>query len=180
VTPFALTGTPGTGKSSVGRELARRYRVLEVSELARSVGAARRNAAGWEVDLARISSAARQGGALRDIDLVVGHLAHLLPIREAVVLRCHPNELLARLRRARRGSAADRQANYVCEATDVVAIEARALGRRCIEIDTTGRSPAAVARIVARCLEGKRPPRSARVDWLADPRVTEHLLDGPG
>jgi adenylate kinase len=175
----ALTGTPGTGKSSVARRLAGRFRVVEVRDLAREVGAVRRRGASVEVDLDALSRAVRRPAGAGAPDLIVGHLAHLLPLKDAIVLRCHPNELLRRLRRSRRGTPADRQANYVCEATDSILTEALRLRRNVLEIDTTNRTVEAVAREVARRLRGKGPARSERVDWLADPAVTAHLLDRP-
>jgi adenylate kinase len=176
VPAVALTGTPGTGKSSVGDCLRRSLRVLEVSELARQHGAVRGRGRQIEVDLERLSRAVRRLGALDDVDLIVGHLAHLLPVSEAIVLRCHPVELVRRLRRARRGSATDRQANFVCEATDMVLLEALGAGRKVFEIDTTARSVEAVAREVRRRLARDGPARVGSVDWLADPAVTTHLL----
>jgi broad-specificity NMP kinase len=175
----ALTGTPGSGKSSVARRLAPRWHAVEVGELARKYHAVISEGPVVEVDLAALARALRRPGALQGVDLVVGHLAHLLPLRDAIVLRCHPRELLVRLRRARRGSRSDRAANYVCEATDAISIEARALGRRTFEIDTTGRTVGSVARSVVRRLRSPGTSRAGSVDWLADPRVTAHLLDPP-
>jgi len=178
--PVALTGTPGTGKSSVARRLARQIRVIEVDALARRHGAARGSGRATVVDLDRLSRAVRRPGSLDDIDLVVGHLAHLLPLREAIVLRCRPVELVARLRKARRGSAADRQANLVCEATDVVLSEAFRQQRTVFEIDTTGETVSAVARRVLDRLRTGGPSKVGTVDWLSDPAVTRLLLGRAG
>ncbi|MGI0071424.1 MAG: AAA family ATPase [Thermoplasmata archaeon] len=175
----ALTGTPGTGKSAVAAALAPTLRAIEVADLAARFGAARRVRGGVEVDVPALRRRLRRAGALRRVDLVVGHLAHLLPIRDAVVLRCHPAELERRLRAARRGSAAERRGNVIAEATDVVLFEAAGPGRRVWEIDTTGRSVAAVAREVRRRLRVRGRSKYGRVDWLADARVTAHLLDRP-
>lgn len=173
--PVALTGTPGTGKSTVAALLPASVGWAEVGTLAREVGCASGTGRQLVVDLARL----RRRWARRppDVDVVVGHLAHLLPVRQAIVLRCHPLELGRRLSRARRGTVRDRQANVVCEATDVVAAEARASHVPVYEIDTTGRSPRSVAREVGRRLGGKGPRRGTAVDWLADPTVTEQLLE---
>jgi len=108
--------------------------------------------------------------------VLVGHLSHLLPVRDALVLRCHPVELLARLRKARRGSASDRRENVLAEATDVVLQEALGRRRRVWELDTTGRSVADVAREVDRILRDRDGPHHGAVDWLADPLVTDYLL----
>jgi len=120
----------------------------------------------------------RSGPALRGVDLVVGHLAHRLPLRDAVVLRCHPRELRARLERAGRGTPSDRAENVTAEALDLVLVEALARARRVYEIDTTGRPAAAVARAVLRRVRGRGPSAYGRVDWLADPWVQKHLLGG--
>ncbi|HYA10568.1 MAG TPA: AAA family ATPase [Thermoplasmata archaeon] len=178
--PVALTGTPGVGKSAVAGRLARRWRVVEVAELARRYGAARGTGRSVEVDLARLRKALRSRAARDGVDVIVGHLAHLLPVRAAIVLRCHPRELARRLARARRGSATDRRANFVSEALDLVLAEAAGAGLPVFEVDTTGRSVGAVAREVGLHLRRGGPPRHGVVDWLADRSVTAHLLDAPG
>lgn len=175
--PVALTGTPGVGKSTVARVLRSRFRVEEVGDLARRFGAARSSPHGLVVDLGRLRRKLARGYGQARIDLVVGHLAHLLPVRSIVVLRCHPLELRTRLARARRGTVDERRANLVAEATDIVLSEALREGRRVYEVDTSGRSPAAVAREVARRVRAPGPSRYGTVDWLSDRRVTEHLLE---
>lgn len=174
--PAALTGTPGVGKSAVARRLAGRWRVVEVRDLAVERRAARRTGRGWEVDLGRLRRSLRDRPA-GDADLFVGHLAHLLPVRGAVVLRCQPVELYRRLDRARRGRRRDRGENALAESLDLVGSEVR--GRRLPywEVDTSARTPADVAEQVARALARGRPPSRSTVDWLADRRVTAHLLD---
>ncbi|MGI0130202.1 MAG: AAA family ATPase [Thermoplasmata archaeon] len=175
----ALTGTPGTGKTAVSARLSSQLRVIEVGELALALGAGRRVRGGVEVDVRRLGRLVGDRGALEGVDLVVGHLAHLLPVRDVVVLRCHPVELERRWERAGRAGAPDRRANFVVEATDAVLIEAVRPGRRVWEVDTTGRSVAAVAREVARRLRERGRSAFGAVDWLADRRVTAHLLDRP-
>jgi len=174
--PVALTGVPGTGKSTTAATLASEFRSVEVGDLAVSWGLARRSAGSLTVDLDRMRRRFRQTPP--KVDLVVGHLAHLLPVRDVVVLRCHPEELRARLARSRRGSARDRRENYVAEALDVVLVETVRPGRRVWEVDTTRRTPAEVARAVRRLVRLRPASRYGRVDWLSDRRVTEHLLAG--
>jgi adenylate kinase len=174
--PAALTGTPGTGKSTVAAALRPGLRVVELAALARSLGAARGSGRSTTVDLRRIARRMRRGPPL-PVDVIVGHLAHLLPVDRVVVLRCHPVLLETRLRRAHRGSAADRYANFVAEATDVVLAEALRAGARVWEVDTTRRSVARVADEVRRRLRTRGRSRFGQVDWLSDPGVTAHLLD---
>lgn len=174
--PLALTGTPGVGKSSVGRALGRTLRVLEVGELALRGSVGRPIRGGVEVDLERLVRVVRAPAARASFDVLVGHLAHLLPVHDVVVLRCHPVELRRRLARARRGTRSDRRENATAEALDLVLIEALRLGRRVWEIDTTRRSVEEVARAVARRYRRRGPSEYGGIDWLRDPRVTAGLL----
>jgi broad-specificity NMP kinase len=182
----AITGTPGSGKSEVGRRLRRRWEVVEVAELAKRLGCARARPGGsLEIDMIQLGRAMRTPGTPRRgsvrarHSLLTGHLAHLLPVRDVIVLRCGPRELARRLRR--RGTPTrDIWANVASEATDVVLIEAasrRGTGRLW-EVDTTGRLRAAVARTVAGLLRNRPRSEFGHVDWLADPRVTAQLLRG--
>ncbi|MGI0140010.1 MAG: AAA family ATPase [Thermoplasmata archaeon] len=177
--PIALTGIPGTGKSSVAARLPPRWRSVEVAALAVERGCARRRPGGWEVDLPRLARSLRRRPPV-EVDLLVGHLAHLLPVRFAIVLRCRPTELYRRLTRARRGSRTERGENAVAEALDAIGAEVRARRIPYREIDVSGRSISAVARSVDRLLTDGLRPTAPRVDWLGDRRETAHLLDwGP-
>jgi len=176
MTSVALTGTPGTGKSTVAARLSSAWRAVEVADLALQLRTGRPSRSGSEVDV-RATARAWRAGQAPPADLVVGHLAHLLPIRDVIVLRCHPRELARRLVRARRGPERERFANLVCEATDAVLVEALSLRRRVWEVDTTGRTLESVAREVARRIRRRGPPSYGRVDWLSDAWVGKHLLD---
>ncbi|HKV90423.1 MAG TPA: AAA family ATPase [Thermoplasmata archaeon] len=180
-TAVALTGTPGTGKTSVGRLLRRSRPVVEVADLALREGSVRRRRGGQvEVRLDALSRFVARPGTLPDRAVVVGHLAHLLPLPDAVVLRCRPDALARRLRRAHRGTVRDRKENFLAEALDVVLLEARYVRRRVWEVDTTGRSVASVAAEVRDLIERRPRARFGSVDWLSDRRVAAHLLDPPG
>ena len=173
----AITGTPGTGKSTVARGLPTPWQAIEVGDLAVALGAGTRRKNEVLVDLQRLARTLRTAH-LGERLVLVGHLAHLLPVREVVVLRCDPRELGHRLASAGRGTGGDRRENAAAEATDVVLLEAIRPGRRIWEVDTTGRTPAEVTREVAGLLRRRPPSRYGTVDWLADPRVTDYLL-GP-
>jgi adenylate kinase len=148
---------------------------LEVGDLAVGLGTGRPRGRGVELDL-RATIAAFRPSPAGVATVYVGHLAHLLPVRDVVVLRCHPVELGRRLRLARRGSARERSENAVAEATDLILLESIDRRRRVWEVDTTRRTVADVAREVIALLRRRPPPRYGTTSWLEDPRVTEHLL----
>ena len=172
---IALSGTPGTGKSSVAALLPKRWAPSELGELAIELGTGRRvGGRTVRIDLARtirwLPEPEQEG------EVLVGHLAHFLPVRSVVLLRCHPLELARRLDRAGRGSRRQRRDNVTAEAIDLLLAECRSAGRRVVQVDTTGRSVGAVAREVAKILRRGGRLRGATIDWLADPTVTDYLL----
>lgn len=174
--PVALTGTPGVGKSSVAQALQPALRSIEVGDLALRCGAGRRIGEGIEVDVPRLSRCLRRARDRSEFDLWVGHLAHLLPCRDIIVLRCHPAELGRRLAAADRGTPRTRRENATAEALDLVLIEAVRPGHRVWEIDTTARTVEAVAHEVRARFRRRGPPEYGRLAWLNDPSVTEGLL----
>jgi adenylate kinase len=165
------------GKSAAAQYLAPDFRPIEVAALAVELGCGRRRGPHVvEVDVARLAGRLRQERPPTP-RILVGHLAHLLPVDRAIVLRCHPRELARRLRR-RRVSASWRRENVSAEAIDLVLAEARSMVSRVDEIDTTRRTPRGAAREIARRLGSARPVAPPAIDWLADPWVTEYLLAG--
>ena len=174
---LAITGTPGTGKSTVGRILADRWSVLELSELALATGTATRRHRNVEVDLSDLRGVVRSAPPASRPRVLVGYLSHRLPVQGIVVLRSHPRELERRLTHGRSAASKEEIAsNVVAEAVDRILIESLAADVPVWELNTTGRRPEYVARFVERILRGSEPPRSAHVDWLADPRVAAQLL----
>ena len=170
----ALTGTPGTGKTTLQRAASDAgWLTVEVSELARSHGAVtgRDETRGVdEVDVGRLRSAWRAEHAklaATDRVLLVGHLSHLLPCDIIVVLRTSPRVLRARLE-ARGYPSAKVQENVEAEAVDVVLLEALEAGpaEGVHELDTTSDAPERTAELLLAVLEGADVGHLAgRVDW---------------
>lgn len=162
----ALTGTPGTGKSSVGRVLeARGYVVVDLDELARTEGLVvgrdrKRGSDEIDVDALshRIPTAAK-------VVFLRGHYSHLMDVNVAVVLRCRPSILRRRLQ-ARGWSEEKIRENMEAEAIDVITQEAIARIPFVYEIDTSAKDPGETATSVLQILQGKtRGFEAGSVDW---------------
>lgn len=161
----ALTGTPGTGKTTAAEHLETDLEVIDLNDLIRSEGLATGEDA-ERGSLVADLEAVEQRLAGRDDVVVESHLAHALPADRVVVLRCRPRQLRERL--LERGESEAKAAeNAEAEALDVVLSEAvdRHGLESVYEIDTTDRSPAAVARAVDDVVAGEREPAAGTVDF---------------
>lgn len=170
----ALTGTPGTGKTTVAELVETDLRVIHLNDAIREEGLtesvdADRDSLVADLDAvgAWLDDAERDHGDL----LVESHLAHLSDADRVVVLRCAPAVLERRLLDRGEPEAKARE-NADSEALDVILSEAveRHGEERVHEVVTTDRSPEAVAREVEAVLAGEREPSAGTVDytdWLA-------------
>jgi len=162
----AVTGTPGTGKTTA---VERAETPLSTVHLNRAVRE-RDFTAGHDetrdsavVDIEAVT--AWLDG--REDLLVESHLAHHLPADRVVVLRCHPETLAGRLR-AQGEPEATVTENAESEALDVVLTEAvdRHGRDRVYELDTTDRDPGAVAADIEAVVAGNRDPAVGTVSFL--------------
>ena len=158
-----ITGTPGTGKSMVGAELARRgYTVVH---LATTVGP---YVIGEDEERdAQIIDTDRWAAEFVPVDgFVEGHIAHLLPCDRVVVLRCRPDELRKRLRQRKYRETKIRE-NADAEALDVCLIETVEAFKplQILEIDTTGHDAAYSAGLIEGFVRGEVPADFGHIDW---------------
>lgn len=165
----AVTGTPGTGKTTATALVEADLEVVHVNDLVRD------EELYTEVDEARDSlvadlDAVRDRLADRDGVIVESHLAHHLDADRVVVLRCHPTDLVDRL--TARGEP-ERKAEENAEAESLDVVLSEAVDRHGLdsiyEIDTTDRSPEAVAAEIGRVVAGERDPSAGDVDFMEVP-----------
>ena len=162
---IALTGTPGTGKSTVAAELARRgYRITAAND---TIGPyitgddPGRDARIVDTDRWREEFLVSDG-------IIEGHLSHLLPADRIIILRCHPGTLKERL--IRRGYHAEKiRENVEAEMLDVVLVEAlqEHTPEKIYEIDVTVMSVDEAADLIGRIIAGEATPGHGTVDWLS-------------
>ena len=176
----ALTGTPGTGKTSASERLGDGFDVVHLNRAIRAhdlwaeedadrdslvadVDAVR----DWLADRSTAAADADGDGGTESVEVVESHLAHLFDADRVVVLRCRPDELERRLRE--RGETPEKaRENAESEALDVVLSEA--VERRgtdaVYEVDATDRTPDGVADAVRAVAAGDREPSAGTVDYL--------------
>ena len=162
---IALTGTPGTGKTTVAALL--HYRVLDINSLVKggmNLGLDPERGC-LDADMDALS------GHLKSLDseepmILEGHFSHHFA-HWAIVLRLSPSALRSRLE-ARGYSQAKIRENLEAEALDVILVEAVEMCPRVDEIDTTGKSAAEVAGMIGKIVEGRLRLLPGQVDWLEE------------
>ena len=161
----AVTGTPGTGKTSATAELETDLEVIHLNEIIESEGLYTEIDADRESLVADIEAIEEWLGDREDV-IVESHLAHYLDADAVVVLRCHPETLRDRLE-SRGEPIAKAEENAESEALDGILIEAldRHGEEAVFEIDTTDRTPAETAREIERVIAGERVPTAGNVDF---------------
>ncbi|WP_435177895.1 adenylate kinase family protein [Halorussus sp. AFM4] len=169
----AVTGTPGTGKTSAVEVLEADEAfaefgldVVHLNDLVREEGLWDERDAERDSLVADLDAVADRLADREDV-LVESHLAHHLDADRVVVLRCHPEELERRL--TERGEPeAKASENAESEALDVILTEAvNEHGvERVYEVETTDRDPEEVAAEIAAVVAGDREPSAGTVDYL--------------
>ncbi|WP_224269419.1 adenylate kinase family protein [Haloprofundus salinisoli] len=187
-----VTGTPGTGKTSATALLEDEFAVAHLNDEVRdrefwTERDEERDSLVVDVDALESwvdEEYGEAGDDDSDVTLVESHLAHLLPADRVVVLRCRPDVLESRLldrgesdaraaenvasTKSPRARTREARENRESEALDVILAEAvEEHGVDSVyEIETTDRSPAAVADAIRAVVAGEREPSAGTVDYL--------------
>lgn len=160
---IALTGTPGTGKTTIAELLAARGMPV-VSQKETMVPYILEHDAERDTDI--IDEEAWVEGFVPVDGVIEGHLTHLLSADRVVVLRSRPDILASRLRS--RGYHEEKvQENAEAEALDAILIEALEVHpeEHIIVIDTTDQSPEKTADEIEAFIRGDAPPSLTVPDW---------------
>ena len=168
---IAITGTPGTGKTSIGNVLRDRgWDTVEVSAIANEAGLLveideRRGS--YEVNVDELQVAVDSRYDSKDI-VIIGHLAHLVSNDLCIVLRCRPDLLRTRLA-GRDWPKAKVDENVEAEILDAILIEALEQDGAVFEVDTSDIGPSLVADAVLDILAGKTEKyRPGHIDWSGE------------
>jgi adenylate kinase len=165
----AITGTPGTGKSTIGTVLSSRgYVVIDLDEVARREGlvVGRDPVRGTdEVDVEALREGLRVPAK---IAFLKSHYSHLMDVNLAVVLRCRPSVLRTRLES--RGWPVEKvRENVEAEAIDVITQEAVGRIPFVYEVNTTDLTGDRAADAVLAILQGKtKGHEPGSVDWASE------------
>ena len=181
---IGVTGSPGTGKKTVGLALAHMtgLEFLSINDfaIAHKYGFWRRSE--FIVDLRKTRDSINTEGKI-----VCGHLLPFLIPKSRVdfvaVLRCSPREL-ARRYLSRKYSKQKSRENLEAELIGVVAAKAALVYglEKTAEFDTSRTKPGSVAKKILETMTGGRKRHFGEIDWMASRasfrRFLESIQDG--
>ena len=160
---LALTGTPGTGKSTVADMVDAGFTAIHVNDLIRdgyNEGFDEEKKC-WIADIDRLSAFTE---SLEGNYILEGHVSHLLPVDTVIVLRASPATLRGRLG-GRGWAEAKVRENIEAEALDIILVEALSCNKKVYEIDTTNMTPMQVRDAVLEVIRGTDRYRPGSVDF---------------
>lgn len=162
----AVTGTPGTGKTSACDVLARRgYAVVDLDDVARKGGYVVGRDEARQSDEVDVDALRENLRVPAKIAFLRSHYSHRMDVNLAVVLRCRPSVLRKRLES--RGWPAEKvRENVEAEAIDVITQEAVERLPLVYEVDTTTSDAERTAQAILGILQGQTAGHEAgSVDW---------------
>jgi adenylate kinase len=166
---IGITGSPGTGKKSVGVELARMtgLDLLLINDFAIRNGFGTFEVGEFIVDLNKLGRAIDTRGKI-----VSGHLLpYVIPKSKmdfVAVLRCPP-DVLRRRYLERRYNDSKISENLEAEMIGVIAAKALEVYglSKLAEFDTSKATPALVARRIFATIKGNSTRQFGKIDWLS-------------
>jgi adenylate kinase len=166
---ISITGTPGTGKTTVSRILARQMD----AKLVNLTGFIRKNRLSCGYDYQRKAMIVDTGILDKKVMeklksekrpvILDGHLSHFIHADIAFVLRLDPKTLEKRLKKRRFGRKKVVE-NVQAEILDIIYAEAIENCKQVMQINATGKSPGQLAKRILNTLLSKKY-KSDKVDW---------------
>lgn len=162
---IAVTGTPGTGKTTAIKKVDTDLEVIHLNDRVQELGFVAGYDEERETRVADLEEL-RSYYADRDGVLFESHLAHHLTVDRIIVLRCEPALIESRLRE-RGESDSTATENAESEALDVILTEAIDIHgtEQLYEIDTTDRTPDWVSNEIEAIIADRRDPSAGEVSF---------------
>lgn len=181
---IALTGTPGTGKTTICGILAehsqyrKQFHIIDLNKIVlgeKLYTGKDEMRDTYEADMDKLEERVKQviSQAPQGMDIIMeGHLSHLLPADAIIVLRTHPVALRKRMGKRKNYSFSKVKENANAEALDVILVESAERTKNVFEINTTDINPLAVVKSVIAIIEslkqGKTPKDflPGKLNWI--------------
>jgi adenylate kinase len=173
---IALTGTPGTGKTTIAKLLRKEYslEVINIHNFAKKeniIDGFDEKRQSDIIDINTLDKRIKKYAKTKSLLVLDGHLSHLLQcVSYVLILRCHPIILQNRLRK-KHWKKEKIQENIEAEILDIIKIEAINIHSKehIFEINTTDTPKKKISSLIKRLIESdfhdKNNINSESIDW---------------
>ena len=172
---IALTGTPGTGKTSVSQILqSKGFEIIDLNKVACEkdflIGKDEKRDSNI-VDIDRFNSFIKENYCEKELIFVEGHLSHLLTsVDKVIVLRCHPKKLNKNLT-SKGWNQQKIKENIEAEILDIILCESMEIHQKdnIFEIDVSSKSSDDVASSIIEVIDNEfkimKKYKIGKIDW---------------
>ena len=168
---ISITGTPGTGKTEVGKELVHRKKnVIFLTEFIEEndlFGEFDDELGSYDVDTKELDILLKE---YKESDLtyyVEGHLSHFISSSYTIVIRCEPNALALRLEG--RGYSEEKvKENVQAEILDIILCEADSTDIPIYELDSSLHTSEELVDSILEIQNGKKGYEPGKTDWTGE------------
>jgi len=172
---IAITGTPGTGKTSISEVLQKnKFEVVDLNKVACEkdflIGKDEKRDSNI-VDVEKFDDFVKKNYSRSEIVCIEGHLSHLLKnVDKVIVLRCHPDQLRKNL--SKKGwKEAKIKENLEAEILDIILCEAVDIHveKNIFEMDVTGKTIDNISLSIIKLIKDKfkntKKYNIGKIDW---------------
>lgn len=163
---IAITGTPGTGKTTIAKKLADTtdLKYVSINELAKEndcISGRDDERAADIIDIGCLTKIVDE----MDNCILDGHVSHLFDVTKVIVLRTEPNVLKQRLKKK---GWPDDKINENCEAEyiGIIAVEARNKNNTVLDINTTHAGPDEITNTLTKLCFDADIKKFEQIDWI--------------
>ena len=167
---LAITGTPGVGKHTIGKQIAQEMKldIIDINEIAISNGLAKRGRVN-DIDTDELAVILKPN--LTSRSLVIGHLAQYVldvaAVTRIIILRRNPYELET-VYQKRRYSKPKTHWNMGSEILAIIALDTLVkFQKKAVEIDVSGKTVDESVRSVSAAITSNTKDSYANIDWLS-------------
>ena len=158
---IAITGVPGTGKTTATALLSKK--VLNLSEIYERAADGREEDGTWIIDTEKMVNIVSD--ETEENSVIEGHLSHLLGMSKiAIVMRCHPTELKKRLEKRDYDNEKIKE-NLEVECLGIITNECLEEGLETWEVDTTEIGVEKTAEKIEEIMQGSKIYSIPNIDY---------------
>jgi len=170
---IAISGVPGTGKTEIAKILAKdlKANLIDIKKLLDKKAVKYTNDEKRKtrvVDVRDLQEAVNKKLKDNKLNIIEGHLSHLLDVDMIIILRTNPKVLRKRLKKRKWPETKIRE-NLEAEMIDEITVEALEKQKRTIlEIDTSSKSVESAAKVIEKVLNSlplQRKYEAGQIDW---------------